>query len=55
MKRTELVALLDEIIAILESEGTAVEKVSRIEAAVFEPGAADRDNDAYAEEGEDEE
>ena len=54
MKRAELVALFDEIIAILESEGSAVEKVDRIEAAMFEPGTADRDDEVSAEDEDDE-
>jgi hypothetical protein len=45
MKRAELVALFDEIITILESENSAVEKISRIEAAMFEPESADADDE----------
>lgn len=45
MTRVELLALFDEIIAILESEGSAMEKLESIEAAMFEPMEARDETD----------
>ena len=37
MTRGDLLSLFDEIVAILESEGSPAEKLGRIEALMFEP------------------
>lgn len=57
MSRAELLAVLDEITAILESPGQASEKLERIEEAMFEPverGEEREDDDDDVELGEDE-
>jgi len=46
MTRAELLSLFDQIVAILETDASPVEKLAQIEAAVFEPKAIDDESDA---------
>jgi hypothetical protein len=46
MTRAELLSLFDEIVAILETEGSPVEKLGQIEALMFEPKDVGDESDA---------
>ena len=46
LSRAELVALLEEVAAILESSSSAVEKVASLEELILEPSRSQEDEDA---------
>jgi len=46
MTRAELMSLFDEITAILEAEGSPVEKLGQIEKVMFEPKDVGDESDA---------
>src|SRR5581483_11962862 len=50
LSRAELLDLFDEITTILESDGSAREKIERIEAAMFEPAQVEEENESDDEE-----
>jgi len=54
LSRAELQALLEEVIAILEGSGTAVEKVTLLEELILEPSENGDDGDADQDEDDDE-